>query len=209
MKINGCIDIYVNDLYRAIMNNVSNYFDMAYKNQSTMIDIAIDGSSSITEIMEDVVSDSTLTYMRDHAFNYVTGIGGEMKQKMRSDLQMAMVMGKTSYNDIVNVIQKSMGSKICSRDRAELIAQTELSIAYNMGSIKRMKEYNKLHGGILRKYWYGFKHSNITCDYCRPRIGTVYDLDDNSESLPAHPRCRCTWIAVTQVMMEEWMNDKH
>lgn len=204
MKINGCIDIYINEIYRHIMGSIGKYYEMAYKNQATMIDIAINGSSNIREIMEDVVNDNTLAHMRDHAFNYVTGISNEMKRTMRNNLQSAMVQGKVTYDDIVNIIQSTMGSKICSRDRAKLIAQTELSMAYNSGSLKRMNEYNKLHGDILKKYWYGFKHSVITCEYCRPRIGTWYELGDITESLPAHPRCRCVWIAVTMEMIKEW-----
>ena len=106
-----------------------------------------------------------------------------------------VLAGEATRQNVRDMIQDVLNS---NKSYAELVAQTELSSVYNMGSIKRIKEYQKISGHRMKKYWHGFKYSENTCEYCRPRIGGVYDLDDESETLPAHPVCRCMWLPIDE-----------
>lgn len=71
--------------------------------------------------------------------------------------------------------------------RAEMIATTELSWAYNRSTERVYKI-----GGANGLVWHGSDDLK-TCDYCRSQIGNEYPIDKHPEN-PAHPRCRCTWL---------------
>ncbi|OXM84599.1 portal protein [Paenibacillus rigui] len=71
--------------------------------------------------------------------------------------------------------------------RAEMIARTELSWAYNR-SAKRIY----IDAGFEKVRWSTVLDQR-TCPTCRSRHGIVYPIDDHP-GIPAHPRCRCTLL---------------
>jgi len=91
------------------------------------------------------------------------------------------------------------------RRRAERIAQTELSFAYNNGALEEMRHVRDK--GIIRdpivKKWLtaGTEH---TCEFCEGLNGQIVDLEEtypgatdtlpNTYVPPAHPKCQCTLL---------------
>lgn len=73
--------------------------------------------------------------------------------------------------------------------RAEMIARTEISFAFNKANIAGYKE-----AGVTKVQWMAIV-DNRTCPVCSERNGKTYDIVD-LPAIPAHPRCRCTTNAI-------------
>ncbi|MDR6883031.1 minor capsid protein [Bacillus sp. 3255] len=84
-------------------------------------------------------------------------------------------------------IMRQLRPQIMDNARAEMIARTELSWAYNR-SAKRIY----LDAGFERVKWLAVIDQR-TCPNCRSRNGTVYPIDSHPD-IPGHPRCRCTLV---------------
>lgn len=137
--------------------------------------------------------EDTIEYIQQHAFELLKGHSNEKIEKIRSKIGDMFLRGTASKSVVRSAIESILE---VNRSKAEEIAQTELSRAYNYGSVDRFKQYSAITGERVRKYWHGFKYSERTCEYCRPRIGLTFDIDDDSEVLPAHVRCRCVWLPI-------------
>lgn len=187
-------------LFRSVLPE---YMKTAYNNTGDLIELGKEISGNLTEGVQEqrklVYSEDILNIIKDNAFKLIKGKSNEQIEKMRRELTNMVLAGTATKQNVRDMIQKVLDT---DKSYAELVAQSELSTVYNMGTIKRLKEYEKISGKRIRKYWHGFKYSERTCKYCRPRIGGIYDLDDESETLPAHPACRCIWLPYD----EEWDN---
>lgn len=82
-----------------------------------------------------------------------------------------------------------------SRDRAELIARTEIAFALNEGT----REYL----GSLGIEMFQVDIAGNACELCREvQSKGPYTYNQAAGLLPVHPRCRCVWIAV---IPKEWL----
>lgn len=73
--------------------------------------------------------------------------------------------------------------------RADMIARSELAYAFNRSNQSAYKE-----AGVVKVRWLAVVDDR-TCPTCRSRHNNEYDLHD-VPSIPAHPRCRCTTVAI-------------
>jgi SPP1 gp7 family putative phage head morphogenesis protein len=179
--------------YNILQPAVTSYYTRGYNQMDDLIQIGLDTQSEKQKIHEMQLNPDaySIDYIKNHSFEMVKGISDDLINKIRSKLGMMLVANRYSKNNVSDAVEDILRT---NRSRAQMIAQTEMSMAYNSGALKRMNEFNMTNDDIMKKYWYGFKYSAITCEYCRPRIGNIYDIDDDTESLPAHPRCRCVWL---------------
>jgi SPP1 gp7 family putative phage head morphogenesis protein len=87
------------------------------------------------------------------------------------------------------------------RYRAERIARTELSYAYNYGqfeAVGKARDEGMFRGPVVKE-WITAEDER-TCDFCGPMDGAIIDYDETFPTMgrqtqytpPAHPRCRCT-----------------
>jgi SPP1 gp7 family putative phage head morphogenesis protein len=82
--------------------------------------------------------------------------------------------------------------------RAELIGVTEVTRAYQQGSVAAWKE-----AGIIKKKEVRVSEDELVCPICAPKNGKQYDLDDPAGDSPFHVRCRCWSVPVTEFLDEE------
>lgn len=194
-RITNTYTAYINRVKSLLSSRLSEYADIAYDNVGNLIDIGRETSGNMSEGLQEqrklIYSDDIIDILKNNIFTKITGVTNRQINDMRSRILDLMLAGEATKQNVRDAIQNVLD---CNKSYAELVAQTELSAAYNMGTIKRLKEYEKVSGHRIKKYWHGFKYSERTCPYCRERIGGVYDLDDESETLPAHPNCRCVWL---------------
>ena len=199
--ISNAYTIHTNKIKSFLSIKLQEYADKAYENVGNLIDIGKETSGNMSEGLQEqrklVYSNDIVDILKQNMFAKITGKTLKQIDDMRSKILELMLAGEATKQNVRNAIQNVLN---CDKSYAELVAQTELSAAYNMGTIKRLKEYEKISGHTMKKYWHGFKYSERTCEYCRERIGGVYSLDDESETLPAHPNCRCVWLPFD----EEW-----
>ena len=198
MCINGIMNI-MEDANRA-MNEVFSvelprHIDKGYGEMGDLIDIGMEVSNRLSKDklteMKGIVDNNTVEYAKHHAFEYVKKLSNETADKLRSELTHMMITKQYDKKKFSSMVEHTMST---NKSRADAIAQSEMSMAYNTGALERMEEFNRYSEHTMKKYWYGFKYSKVTCEYCKPRIGLIYDIDDNTEELPAHPRCRCVWL---------------
>lgn len=194
-KITEIVVSFYTGVYKSLQSSVSGYYTRGYDHMDDLISMAMELSEQINKqkISEMQLNPDkySIDFMKDHAFQLVKGFSDEIINDIRTKLGALLVSGGYSKDNVSGMVEQTLH---VNRSRANMIAQTEMSMAYNAGALKRMDEFNILNNNIMKKYWYGFKYSVNTCTYCRPRIGNKYDINDDSEHLPAHPRCRCIWL---------------
>lgn len=198
INIEKVFNEYLNECQHILFDKCYDYFDIAYKNTGDLIDMGNELMAKFNQGVSEQKTnkeydDITIQYIEDHAFELMKGHSYTKVERIRAVLGDLFLKGKANKANVRAEIERILG---VNRSKAEEIAQTELSRAYNYGVIQRLRDYQQLTGQRVRKYWHGFKYSESTCEYCRPRIGNIYDLDDYDEELPAHVRCRCIWLPI-------------
>ena len=199
-NIEKVLNEYLVGCKKILIDTFDEYYNVAYKNTGDLIDLGNElmkkFNHNISEQKANIEYDSdTIEYIQRHSFELLQGHTWQKIERIRAELGNMFLSGKANKSNVRDAIEKILN---VNRDKAEEIAQTELSRAYNFGTMKRFREYQNLTGERVRKYWHGFKYADNTCEYCRPRIGNVYDLDDYDEELPAHVRCRCIWLPILE-----------
>lgn len=200
-RIDRLVENFYSDAYKVIIPAIEKYVEKGYINTNNLIEVGLELENQIQnfQIREmarrtnigNMPDPNAIEFMKKHAFEQVTNVSNTLMQQTRT------AVGELFLQDIYdrNIIRERIEDVLrVNRSRADMIVQTELSMAYNQGFIQRMGEFNEVSNRRMMKYWHGFKYSKITCTYCRPRIGNKYTQDDHSEVLPAHPRCRCVWL---------------
>jgi SPP1 gp7 family putative phage head morphogenesis protein len=111
--------------------------------------------------------------------------------------------GGLTPQQIENQVQNYAGR--LHRIRAERIARTELSWAFNQGGLEQMRQAQAdvFAGEPIVKRWLTGRDERV-CDHCGPLDGEVIGLEEtfpgatvtipNTFTPPAHPGCRCTLI---------------
>lgn len=206
-RISGLVGEFYSAVYKTMLPEIGDYTQKGYHDFQHLIEIGHELQDKAKEVrVTEIAGKKTsmpdpnaIEFMKNHAFEQVKAISNDILSRAKAEVGALLVSKKVvTRAELRKSLQKILDT---SRNRADTIAQTELSMAYNRGALQRMDEFNRISGGNkMRKYWHGFKYSATTCPYCRPRIGNVYAIDDNSEMLPAHPRCRCVWLP----FMEGW-----
>lgn len=198
LRITDIMNGYVSSCKKILLDMFNDYYDTAYDQMGDLIQLGNEVSTKMNEGVREQRSnkeydEDTIEYIQQHAFELLKGHSNEKIEKIRSKIGDMFLRGTASKSAVRSAIESILE---VNRSKAEEIAQTELSRAYNYGSVDRFKQYSALTGERVRKYWHGFKYSERTCEYCRPRIGLTFDIDDDSEVLPAHVRCRCVWLPI-------------
>lgn len=193
---------YISQCEKIMLDKFAEYYNTAYENTGDLIDLGNELSAKFNQNVSEQKAnheydEDTIQFIQDHAFELLKGHSYQKIEKLRAELGNLFLQGRANKANVRDLVQKILE---VNKSKAEEIAQTELSRAYNFGTLKRLYDYQQLTGKKVKKYWHGFKYSDRTCEYCRPRIGLTYDLDDYSEELPAHVRCRCVWLPV----MDGW-----
>lgn len=183
---------------KVLIDTFAEYSAVAYNNTGDLIDLGNELMAKFNQGVSEQKSnkeydDETIEYIQEHSFELLKGHTWQKIEKIRAELGNMFLSGKANKANVRSAIEEILE---VNRSKAEEIAQTELSRAYNFGVMKRLYEYQQLTGQKVKKYWHGFKYSENTCEYCRPRIGNIYDLEDYEEELPAHVRCRCVWLPI-------------
>ncbi|UED72147.1 portal protein [Brevibacillus sp. HD3.3A] len=126
------------------------------------------------------------TDIRDDLMNESGSRIKGIEETTRKQIQSTLADGFTAnagWKEIMKQVQPIIENPI----RAELIARTELSWAYNR-SAKRIYA----DAGFTKVEWSAVIDAR-TCPVCRERHGKVYPIDEHPD-IPAHPRCKCTLL---------------
>jgi SPP1 gp7 family putative phage head morphogenesis protein len=95
---------------------------------------------------------------------------------------------------IIKIRQELEATGVFDRNRADLIARTEVAYALNAGTL----EY--LHSQGIEKF--KIDTADNACPVCKGLAEWEYTFKEAKGLLPVHPRCRCVWVAV---IPDEWL----
>lgn len=203
----SCLANVVTDvkLNRFVEQNVLDQFDDAWayadENDHSFSEKLTEAYSVIAEYAFQRAAEDDAVAGIKVGFNFVnSGIVNDLKDKggyrirriQETTRQMLGNQLAQAYENAEDVASwmKRINSVLDIPDwRAETIARTELSWAYNQANEKAYRD-----GGVTRVKWLAVVDSH-TCPTCKGRNGEVYDLED-LPNIPAHPRCRCTTVAI-------------
>lgn len=141
-----------------------------------------------------------IEYMRDYSANLITGINEETERRVRDLLADAIEEGR-SYGSVARGLRDLFDD--FSKDRADLIAKTELGNAYSEGT--RQAGLQLKDAGLdMEKRWLTV---GDPCPICEDNEAEDWiDIDDDfpsGDDAPlAHPNCECA-LEVRRTPTEE------
>lgn len=91
--------------------------------------------------------------------------------------------------------------KDIGRNRALLIANTEIVRAHAEGQLDAMEELGVDEVGA--KVEWSTAHDGKVCPLCSPLQGVVLKIAEARGMIPRHPRCRCAWYPTTKPEPEQ------
>lgn len=131
------------------------------------------------------------TYAQQHAKNYAYGLVADLNATTTAKLQTVISKWVADGKPLKDLQAEIMaeGAGIWDARRAELIAVTEVTRAYEMGSLTI---YNQVDG-VEGIEWATSMDEHV-CRICEPMDKEKGDLQGkyaNGMRIPAHPGCRC------------------
>lgn len=144
-----------------------------------------------------------LIYTR--AYSSLKGITAEMDSTVSDVLAMAMTEGRHP-REMARMLDRvitgdgggdfgivdSLGRRIPSRRRAEILARTETIRAHHAANMGEYRAAGALGITVLAEHLTA--GDARVCPQCAPLQGKRYELDEAEHMIPVHPQCRCVAI---------------
>lgn len=127
--------------------------------------------------------DRLLKATGEYAFGLVKGINETTRQAITDAISDYYTTPGATIGSVVDALTPTFGPV-----RAEMIAVTEVTRAYEQGQSAAIDEY-KLAGLEVDEYWQT-NNDELVCPICGP-LNETKRGDDWQDPPPAHPRCRC------------------
>lgn len=122
------------------------------------------------------------------AFDELNGVTEQMATRMTRVLADGLVQGKGPRD-----VARDLSNEIdIGRDRAEVIARTEIIRAHAEGQLEALDQLGVEEVGVAVEW--ATAGDDKVCELCEPLEGVVMKLDEARGMLPRHPNCRCAWI---------------
>lgn len=112
-----------------------------------------------------------------------------LAERIRSGMEDMLVSGR-SLGDIKYQLMQEFS---VGYNNASLLVQTEASYVMNGAAKQRYKS-----AGIGKVRWSIAPEDGRECEICKARANKVWHIE-NAPPMPAHPRCRCVWVAVVEL----------
>ena len=110
----------------------------------------------------------------------------DMAKMLKSDIRK-LLTGQTSINDIERTIRNRYNSNAYNTKR---LVTTEIARVMEETNNIWQEQHN------IKYVMYCATLDNHTCNDCGEYDGQIFNIDEKPITLPAHPLCRCTYIAV-------------
>lgn len=135
-----------------------------------------------------LINQQALDFARSYTYDLIRGLN----DTTRNEVQNALALWVSS-GDSLDSLERALTDIFSNASRAESIAQTESTRAYNAGAKQRWEQV-----GVKRAKWQIVRDGDV-CPICEGVSNQVYDIAQGAWSdvlnkyieQPAHPRCRC------------------
>ena len=132
-----------------------------------------------------LINERAVTWASSYTFELVGGINDTTRTALQSAIS-SFFEEPITRGDLEERISPLFG-----KDRAEMIAVTEVTRAASEGEQAVAKELAK--EGIEMIAIWQTDNDELVCDLCEPRNEQPKEKWDTDEFPPLHPRCRC-WV---------------
>lgn len=146
----------------------------------------------------ELVNTDAAAWALNYVAELVTGINETTKLRIQKEIASFVGSGEPLLSGLISRLSPMFG-----RNRAEMIAATEVTRAYSHGNVLAWQNSGVIQG----KQWQTAK-DEIVCPICGAVQGQIVAIDGEFDTPagkvsepPAHPRCRC-WV-VPVVMNDE------
>ena len=139
--------------------------------------------------IRDIVSNRIATGLNPTALaKELRGVIGLNDRQMKANIKFGDELEAAGLSSKDAIAAKAEYTAKQIKQRAEMIARTETSMAYSEGTIAAYKQ-----AGLDQVE---FQPSGDACPDCLVLDGSVYPLNNSTGIIPVHPNCRCTWLPV-------------
>ena len=122
------------------------------------------------------------------SFDEMQNVTADLSQRMSRTLADGLVQGK-SPRQIADDLEDDIGF---SRQRAELIARTEIIRAHAEGQLEALEQMGVEEVGAAVEF--SSAGDDTVCPECEALEGVVLKVEEARGIIPVHPNCRCAWI---------------
>ncbi|HYE70379.1 MAG TPA: minor capsid protein [Aquabacterium sp.] len=144
------------------------------------------------ELTANSLVEAVLGYLRALDLTTIAGITASMSAQIVEALYTGVEMAR-SLVDMISEIVRWTG---LTRQRATVIAETELSRAYAEGQLDIYQEERPLVQ-VTALVEYQDARDDRVCPLCAGLHGRIFTVEQARGVIPRHPRCRCSWAAVS------------
>ena len=132
---------------------------------------------------------SKIQMLYTRTYETLKGISSQMSSQMAQVLADGMAHGKHPV-EIARMMSKTISGM--SRVRAMLIAQTEIMHSHAEGQLDGFEELGIERVGADVEF--STSDDSGVCEECASLQGELYTIEEARGVIPAHPRCRCSWV---------------
>lgn len=153
-----------------------------------------------------------LDFVRQYNFHLIKKLSDDLRSSVKNNITQAVATGENPYslaNKIVELGVKPLeGSTLSAKQRAVMIAKTEVSRAQNTGILQSYVNEGYTEVTILtaedsnvcslcldNAYLFNKSEDKVYHPGLKDNVHRISDLDEDS-MLPLHPNCRCTYLSV-------------
>lgn len=124
----------------------------------------------------------------ERAYDELEGMTNDMSLKLGRALADGLTRGENPI-EIARGLSKQLG---LSRNRAEVIARTEIIRAHAEGQLNAMSDLGVEEIGVMVEW--STAGDDRVCDLCSPMEGVVLRIEEAKGMIPRHPNCRCAFV---------------
>ena len=132
---------------------------------------------------------SKIQFLYTRSFEELKGITNAMAQQVNRALADGMAHGRGP-----TVIARNIKNTIAgiTKQRAELLARTEVINAHAEGQLDSFEELGVTHVGLMAEW--STAGDDRVCPLCGDLEGAIFTIAEARGLIPRHPNCRCAWI---------------
>lgn len=130
--------------------------------------------------------------LASRVYTELKGVTEAMSQRMARVLSDGLAQGK-SPKQIADILSQEVEG--ISKQRAEMIANTEIVRAHAEGQLNQLEKMGVAEAGV-KVEWVVAKKG--VCPLCAANAGKIYTVQEAHGLIPVHPNCRCTFVPITK-----------
>lgn len=154
-----------------------------------------------------------LTHIRNYNFKLIRKLDNELRRSIKNQIFQGVMQGENPNNIASKLVKLGVerlpNSTLSPRQRAVMIAKTEVSRAQNTGilqsyvnegyeevKILTAEDDNVCYICLKNAYEFNDDAEIIYSNHGKERVHNIQEMIKKKEYVPAHPNCRCTYLSV-------------